>query len=146
MIKKGYRIEFTSWENDGDSYKTNVVQGLESEEEVRFYIKIANLFKSMNNPENKGFGNTFERDFDEKDLMSKLKNIYEKYGLNIDEGLKECFELMIEENQINYVTDWIKDEILGYPENYDLCFRVLDSFCVYYVPNEIEDITERFSS
>lgn len=44
-VPAGLRLSITSWENDGDDYRTVVVNGL-TEEDVRFYLELAADFRS----------------------------------------------------------------------------------------------------
>jgi len=45
LYKKGYLLKVTTWENDGDDYKTQEIDGLD-ENELKFYIELAERFKS----------------------------------------------------------------------------------------------------
>lgn len=59
VISKGYTLTVTSWENDGDNYKTKSLT-VESEEEAKSLTQMCNtLFKSCNNGEG-GIGNMCE--------------------------------------------------------------------------------------
>ena len=46
LIPAGYRVEVTSWENDGDNYNTKSISGIKSESAVKFIVEICKLHKS----------------------------------------------------------------------------------------------------
>lgn len=119
VIKAGYMMEIESWENDYDVVKIISIDGLISDE-VKFYLEILHLF-ALN-----GFGN--QSDVDEELLEKLINEIIEKYSL------KRKFKL-----------DNISD-LLGYPENNSIMFRVYDSAKIYWIPKKIvfEDYSEEF--
>lgn len=58
LYKSGYTVRVTSWENDGDNYKT-VDFHIGEKEKVNVVVKFANLFKNKNsNPS--GIGNLLD--------------------------------------------------------------------------------------
>ena len=72
VIKKGYYLEITTWENDGDNYKTHIMEGL-SEAEARHY---------------KGFTDQFQIGWDHENETSNYKAYLikscHKYLLDVD--------------------------------------------------------------
>lgn len=43
IIKAGYRVTITSWENDADNYNTKIIEGL-TLDQAKFYVDFAKLF------------------------------------------------------------------------------------------------------
>jgi len=132
-ITKGYRICIHSYEGDANYKNTQILNGL-TENEVKFYIYVASKFKSENGTKNSGFGNSDEEHKDE--IINLIKEAIEKYGVNPWN--------IEDDNDFRYVTDYIDNYILGYPENHNLYYRAFDGYTVYYIPEEIEDVTEKF--
>lgn len=56
-IPTGYGVEITTWENDGDNYKTVSVYGLDKNE-VSFIVEFCKHFYSENSQKAKGLGNS----------------------------------------------------------------------------------------
>ena len=132
-IPAGYRLNITTWENDADHYMTQVIDGL-TEKQVRFYIDLASHFKSTNDPRNPGLGNA---PHDEGMLLGVFNDVAKQHGYH---------EHLLSEDDIY---DWLTEHLLGYPveEGYrdevNFC-RVFDNYTVYYIPEELEDVTRRF--
>ena len=124
MIKAGLQLVISSWENDGDNYKDVTISGL-SEARTKMIISICKEFTS-----NK-FGNM--RD-DNVDVASNtVVTILED---NID--VLEADELACAREEIcEYMSTY-----LGSSEFYD--FRVFDSFKVFYIPQDIDEVTSYF--
>lgn len=57
-IPAGFRIIVDSWENDGDASATATVSGIQTEAEVRFYVKLLELLAG-------DFGNMYDPSDDE---------------------------------------------------------------------------------
>lgn len=73
-IPKGYAVAVTTWENDGDNYKTKTVYGLD-EKEVLFTLELVGIFKSDNSHdmEDVGIGNADIEDVEPDKLESALR-------------------------------------------------------------------------
>jgi hypothetical protein len=143
-IRPGYLLKITTWENDADNYATKDLDGLTADE-VRFYIMIAKCFYSGSNNGRQTLGNT--------DVWSSYRNSSRSVDHNvyIDQKIQEWREAG---NSVP--EDWVR------PDNGDdyfyvelLCelidtwgegemWRVFDSFEVYHVPHEIQEVTSEF--
>ena len=98
---QGYMLRITSWENDGDDYRTVEHQGL-TLEEVKFYVEVANLFKSCNDWKKPGFGNSDEPD--NETVFTAVIEIASKYNLE---------KLLY--SSLDDIYSWVVDKILGSP-------------------------------
>jgi hypothetical protein len=126
IIKAGYRLSVTSWENDGDNYQTHSIDGL-NEEKVKNLIELVSLFESRNSSKNK-FGNIYEANkFERENLDLELKQFLNALG------------------DVDIIKDhWLSS--LGLFRTGDFYTRVFEEFTVEYVPTEIviEDVTKKF--
>ncbi len=128
IIPQGYIIEITTWENDGDNYKTEKLNGL-SKEKCLFYKNIAEAFYRTNSSKH-GFGN--------KECGSGIREKFielfgEKYKeLYCQDEVKED----IEENLGYWISDCFYDVIGTW--NDDDYWRVVDNYKIYFVPKAIE--------
>lgn len=133
-IKAGYKIEVTSWENDGDNYKTISKEGL-TREQTQLYYDICNLMSGE-------FGNMYDPDESETDALNaavsvillKHRNVSSALYQNTDfTDLEECNEIF---SDIHY-------ELFGSGE---FKTRNLESMSVTYIPQDIElkDVTHEF--
>lgn len=131
-IKQGHQLHITSWENDGDNYKTKTVDGL-TKDEVKYLISIAKLFYPENGRNSNGFGNS--------DISDKTyEKIWESYKrIPVPEDVSDDWKF----NNIDEMMEVFADELIGI-WNEGSVFRVYDSFKVYYIPNEITDVTQEF--
>lgn len=143
-IPKGFIVEVSSWENDGDDYETIQKQGVSSA-----YIEVVQrlfpLFKSRCN--NKGcFGNTCDGEVDLYNLAEAaydaLKNmeqevVYKVLGYDILALQYENEAIPFEtfEQAGKAVQEFVLDNITGYSEYYD--FRVAETLKVYYLPDDV---------
>jgi hypothetical protein len=111
VIKKGYTLTVTSWENDGDNYRTESMT-VETLEEARRIYRVCNeLFKS----DEGGVGNS------------------------MDGESEEAIEEYIENNpELNLTKEEIRDlsyDLMGSSDYYD--YRVCESVSVTYSPEDI---------
>jgi hypothetical protein len=111
VIEKGYTLTVTSWENDGDNYRTESMT-VETLEEARRIYRVCNeLFKS----DEGGVGNS------------------------MDGESEEAIEEYIENNpELNLTEEEIRDlsyDLMGSSEYYD--YRVCESVSVTYSPEDI---------
>ncbi len=81
LAKKGYNIQVESWENDGDSYKTEQEFGLSLDELKRIHLLCTELFSDgCNNTTSIGNLNYTEK------AKTRIKAFIEKYShLNFSE-------------------------------------------------------------
>jgi hypothetical protein len=135
IIKAGYRLSVTSWENDADNYQTHSIDGL-SEEKVKNLIKLVSLFESSSNSKNK-FGNLYEPSEEKIEKMDA-----ELIKFNDVLGYKHAKN---DEDHINYIKEkWLSE--LGIYSSGEFYTRVFGDYTVEYTPTEIviEDVTEKF--
>lgn len=143
-IPAGYVVDATSWENDGDDYKTIRKTG-KGEMYVAVVTALAPLLKSTNGRKG-GFGNTSEGEVDEFDFIEACQKALE--GLDAPYVNKELgFELMslnLEEefsdetldNCFSKMKDFVRENLVGWSEWYD--FRVLSKIKVYYLETAVK--------
>lgn len=126
-FKKGFMIAIESWENDGDHYSTQIIDGL-TQQEVRQMTYVMPFFKSSCN--NKGcFGN---RDFCMFSLEEFLMNAVDEGTLTL--GFIDKFFFEDGHPDLEKVLD-----LLGYPVEYDYDFvRVFDNLTIYHLPEDVE--------
>lgn len=132
-IKAGYKIEVTSWENDGDNYSTKSKEGL-TKEQTQFYFDICNRLSGV-------FGNMYDPDESEKadlyaavsDILLKHKDVALELFEAVDFNNETCEEIF---SDIHY-------ELFGSSEFYT---RQLESISVTYIPYDLvlEDVTHEF--
>lgn len=133
MIKAGFMLEITSWENDADNYNTIQISGL-TKEKAQLYINIIKLFGSQSR---NGFGNLCARyDSPEEELA---RNAVTDLLLAFD----EAGEAGVDERSHAFeeISDYMS-QFLGSGEDY--VFRVYSSHKVYFVPVDIEEVTTDF--
>ena len=79
--KAGYHLYITTWENDGDNYKT-ASQWFDTIEDVKFLLDICKIFKKDN------IGNQYDKpDNFEETLLAEIaivRDIHSKYTITID--------------------------------------------------------------
>lgn len=135
-IKAGYRITSVSWENDGDHYRTVVIEGVK-EEEAKLIGSLGKLMQSRKS----GLENNYEPSDEEYEkghqcylpTFEKYEHLFSKHDMNLYR--QDCYAIM----------DYIGEKITGYStEGYAL--RVLESMKVEYFPEDvvIEDVTKKF--
>jgi hypothetical protein len=145
MIKAGYQLHVTTWENDADAYVTKIISGL-TEEDTRFYIAWAQQFVSRHGWKLKGLGNGANT---AEEILQSLQNALDicwPTNLALVETIQELLES-------EYSGDWahelLCEDLLGYPVQE--CYmskshftRVFESFKVFYIPVDIEQVTSKF--
>lgn len=131
MIPAGYQLHTLSWENDGDNYKTTILSGL-TKAEVRFYIDLGEIFKK--------YGNDFIKI---EILKPYVKAVIDKHSNGISDDLKFLFEKALDSIDIYNI---LNSKILENPdEGYGIDFcRAVESVKVFFIPNEIQEVTEEF--
>jgi len=134
VIKAGYRLTVSSWENDADSYNTRTIDGLD-DNKVRFHVDLLKLIAGSrhNGPT---FGNMYDPSDKELEAFEKaVIKVLEKHPAS-NEGFTAAAEALDIANDI--IGDYT-----GYSEFYT---RVVESIVVEYVPQEItiEDVSTKF--
>jgi hypothetical protein len=137
-IPAGFQIHVTSWENDGDNYKTVVTSGL-SKEEVCFYMCILKNFTNTVN-----YGN----DYVERSIINNiiLRAIESTPSLD-SKTVEEWTNAVNDKKEYSYdLENLIRKRLLSSPyEGYGRDFyRAVDNIRVYYVPNDIVEVTKDF--
>ena len=123
IINKGYTLHDTSWENDGDNYRTKS-KTVPTKEEAEYLHKIfTELFKSCNNGEG-GVGNSMEGEENQTilDYVNEHKNIFTDLSGEDEDGILGYFD------DLSY-------QLMGGSEFYD--FRVCESVVVTYSPEDV---------
>lgn len=126
VVKKGYTVTVTSWENDGDNYRTES-ETYQSKELVEAIVKMCKtLFASCNNGDG-GIGNTneYETDNARKTIISYMKAnpiLYDNKKLSDAKLIDACMNY-------NY-------SLMGSSEYY--YSRVFESLVVTYSDKDIE--------
>lgn len=152
-VPAGFIIECTSWENDGDDYKTIQKRG-RTRGFVDVVLALAPLFGSCNSRRNGGFGNTSSDEVDELNLVEAvqeaLKDIppvvcqgvlgFDVMGVDLLVELAESSDDQAEwDKKLNeiasHVSDFVHENITGYSEWYE--FRVAETVKVYYLPEPV---------
>jgi hypothetical protein len=121
VINKGYTLEVTSWENDGDNYNTKFKTVDTLEEAFKLYKICKEVFNSRN-----GVGNSMCRE----DAYKLIRYVEENSNMFSD--LEE--EDLEEDNLVDYFQD-LAYELMGSSEDYD--FRVCESVEITYSPEDI---------
>lgn len=146
-IPKGYILEVTSWENDGDDYDTIQKRGV-STGLVDVVTKLFPLFKSKHSRNDRtGFGNTSENEVDNWDLVEAswfaLKEldkqiVYRVLGcdiMSLDFESDDDISDEVIEDIGDKLKDFVRSNITGYSEYYD--FRVAEQLKVYYLSEDV---------
>ena len=129
IIEKGYHIEITTSENDGDNYKTEEFI-VSSMEEVEMIIRFIKYFYDCNRDNTKPtFGNSNNN--------SHSYQSFEEYIKNNDKSL---FDLIInikeDNNDYKKIIKNLVEEYIGIWGDGDF-IRVLEDYNCFYVPEYI---------
>lgn len=115
-----YQVDFTTWENDGDFYKT-LSTYLTTQEDVNFYKDLANRFKSSNK-DYYGMGNEDCR----WDVIDEIVEDLIEEHKNMSESIKQEWQSLFGKENKTY--DKLCKEVLSKPVEYDYGFcRVMES-------------------
>lgn len=127
VINKGYTLTVTSWENDGDNYRTKAITVETKEEANKIYHICKDVFVSCNNGKG-GVGNSMEGE--EYHVLKKYVENHKGFFPNLEE----------DEEIIDYFAD-LAHSLMGGSEYYD--FRICESCIITYSPEDIylEEIT-----
>ena len=141
IIKKGYTLEVTSWENDGDYYNTHKITTQNKELAIVLAKMCKELFCSKNNGKN-GIGNTneggeYKANLKILDYLEK-NNIFDiivDYLAEEDEDWKsDIDENDANDAKINVIME-INSRLMGNSDYY--YSRVYSSHKLYYSPEDI---------
>lgn len=126
-LKKGYLLSVTSWENDGDNYNTVILDGLEKED-VDFYLNFIIIFIKLN------LENRCDEGITDEEVEQFKNEINKVYGNDIPEKYKDCAV------DCYSILSTISDVF----SNSEFCTRKYSSHSIYYIPEEIKDISKDF--
>lgn len=140
IIKAGYRLTVTSWENDADNYATKVIDGL-TFERARICAAYCELFNSDD-----AVRNAYEPDDDE------IATIDERVAsvARADAGfIAHVFDAIGEDATDEQIRDYVFETIIsemGLCWRSDFYTRVCDSWRIEYVEQDINipDVTDKF--
>lgn len=130
IIKAGYRITVTSWENDADNYNTKILEGL-TLEDAKFTVDFIKLFTSQNSRPNPGIGNMYEPSEGEIEKANQaVADVFNKHewptNFNFEDWTYIAYELGLSCGE--FFT------------------RAMESFVVEYIPEDIviKNVTGEF--
>lgn len=148
-IPAGYQLHVTTWENDADDYKTEILSGL-SEIDVRFYLSLARAFESSNGHNKVGLGND---SLDVEKFKGILQKSLKEFPL-ISEDIRNRWTAALEKEEEEedepgyFFCELLADTILSCPGDmanaYENFVRVFDRYEVYYLNTPIENVTKQF--
>ena len=119
IIPAGHILEITSWENDGDNYRTKVISPIALNTAMA-YIEICKLFDSKHTHELGNYGNAAWTEEVDADLTTKVSAILKKANLPFDE--LDCEDLVYD-----LIGNWCDGEY----------YRVFEEAKLFYNPEEI---------
>jgi len=144
IIKAGYRITVTSWENDADNYNTKTVDGLD-ENEVNFHIDILKLIAGSNCNDKTVFGNMYDPSESELKAFEKaVIRVFEKHSKPLDFFRIRQYLPESEHEPLDIAMDIIGDYTGD--GGGDFYTRVAESIVVEFVPHAIiiENVSPKF--
>lgn len=124
-VKKGYTISVTSWENDGDNYRTRTITVDDKDYALAILQMCKDIFVSCNNGDG-GIGNANGGQGEEKAIDTVIKYGSDKPLINKGETDPDSIHDIIMD--LNYV-------LMGSSEYY--YSRVFDNGFIYYSPVDI---------
>lgn len=134
VISKGYTVSVTSWENDGDNYRTESMV-FESEDEAKAITKMCkSVFKSCNNGDG-GIGNMMD---DEGEMATEVILEYLEENPEIKATIIACnpkVKLNDDEAIFNLIMEKYNYGLMGGSECY--YSRVCESVEVTYSDTDI---------
>ena len=151
VLKKGYRVTLTTWENDGDNYKHKEFgdDGLLTEIGIRYILHMLQLFSAQRRSNSPNIGNEeFDRLFIHLEKFVNHHNDFAKHNNQADLPIYDAWTDDDSENPealaalekfiYTYVGCWADGEYV----------RVFESAKVHYVPKTLvimRDVTDDFS-
>lgn len=134
IVKKGYTLTVSSWENDGDASQT-LSKTVETVEEAQVWWDMMQLCKSQNQSRGIGkitLGNTYDG-FNDKQEKIAIKFIQENHKILLPED-----DINGEDVDDETLVDWfceLSSELLGSSEDY--ACRVMEKCVVTYSPEDV---------
>ena len=157
-ITPGYWIQFTSYEGDGDNYQTRDVYGLKPDD-VKFYLLLADNFRSQWNSGKSKNKKSYGNEGIEPAVLIKMIRTLLDSSLQLSLVLKIEWEMILndpaypnlsKEEIASDISEQLSDTILGNAsENYydeSLFCRVFEEYKIFYIEQEIPDVTNDFSN
>jgi hypothetical protein len=147
-IAPGLLLGITTWENDGDNYKTEQLPGLNADE-VRFYLMIANLFRSGNRVAD-GIGNmpvfsSYERNsrsINHTPILDKMIADHLAAGGYVPDEWKRDPNEEVDEDDDSYFYSDLLGDLIGQSDYGH--WRVFESFTVHQINETIPDVSAQF--
>lgn len=137
-IPAGYRFSFKSWENDRDSENTLIVEGI-SEKEAYLLSDLAKIIQAKET----GLENKYNpSEKDKENAYNVLWPIFERHENLFDHEDMEYFC-----GDVGLMVDYINENILGHASSRNCWMRVLESYKIELIPEEIQikDVTDTFN-
>jgi hypothetical protein len=132
VVKKGYTLTCTSWENDADNYRTKSIT-VQDKEEAKAIKELCDIiFKSENNGDG-GIGNSFSLENDHKEMIVEFM----KERPALCDGSTDDDELFDKCMKYNY-------QLMGSSEDFDS--RISESCVVTYSDKDIEVVEVNFNN
>lgn len=132
-IPPGLRLQVTTWENDGDNYNTESMDGL-SKDEVRFIIHVCKLFKC---------GDLGNEELHGEQFALKMQVHLTNFDGEIPEDwLPEDEDIDEAEALSDFYHDRLGD--LGIHSTEYGYWRVFESAEVFEIPTTIKNVTKQF--
>lgn len=126
VVKKGYTISVTSWENDGDNYKTKTMTVDDKDYALAILKMCKDIFVSCNNGDG-GIGNAIGEPEESNAAELVTKYIAERPIFN--KGVTDP-------EHLNNIGMDINQELMGYSEYY--YSRVFESGFITYSPVDVK--------
>ena len=141
-IPAGYAIAVTSWENDGDNYKTTNTYGL-SRDEIEALLVFLNPFTGEYESEN--WGNEF---VDTDELIEWFNSssivIRDLAGRLVKWGSPEYPVDFVREFLTTFLTNPSEEYFSMGGKNDTFC-RAIDFIKIYHYTSEVVEVTEEFA-
>ena len=147
-IPAGFMTEITTWENDGDNYKTQSERGL-THEQVELIVGLAERFKSAHNirGDKKNLWNLGNEYHSNEVLVQMFEDVCKQKQLLCP--IEYIAALGDEDAPLKYISEFLYEKVLGSPDegyysNEGTFCRVVETIKVFAVPQEIHEVTNRF--
>jgi len=150
MIPRGYQLQITSWENDGDYYNTQIVNGLTASQ-AAFYVEFAELFGDSGIET----GNCCDNEEVEwaklykavLEICERYPNAFASFVYDnwINDLDKACRDALADpgdeeaEDEARTIIHEIAHELLDSSEFY--VFRVFESAKIFYFPEDVNEVS-----
>lgn len=142
VIPAGYRLSISSWENDGDLWYTNVLEGL-NKERVKMLIAVCKLFVHYNQG---GYGNAYKPRYEDVIAAGNavLHVMLKEYpqGATCEEA-EWISGINDDDDLYDFVVEYVSDLFDGDGE---FTFKAFDGAKVELIPEDIhiEDVSNEF--